>query len=1377
MPPYDRERRRRRNRRLSLLGLIVVVIVGAAVTAYAIQRNRTDAAMQQRVTDSAIAFKNSEFERVVELLEDRDTPTNTLRRVQGDPDALWHYVQARQAVPMDNGEHIGLSLPALRQVVSLDPGNLEAGQMLLGLLMGGQRNTEALDIATRLVAAHPKDVELLRMRGALNMMLDNHEEAFQDALAASQIEPLDVRTQMDVASLMRTLHRDPTDFFNRATALHNQHPGDPRAEIILARANLLLGDLLEADRLVRVASDREPPDDDFVRIMVTSLDMLDRFPESYAYLQRVAGDGIDGPLESELFLREFEALDDQRVVERASRIDAPTAEPNVLAIAAISHYRLGDPDQARTLARQLEARTDNPLAQHWATVLHTWWATPAQPGELVQALVAACADNPNNPYLHYQLAEAYRALGERESALVALDTTQKHRPSWAHPYYLEAELLLELDRPADATLAAQRALKRRSVPAYAASFAVAQARAANAKDALAVQKALNFIDERVLSQFPDEPRSLVAAIELLARANQPDAAADRTRAALERDTVLPQATLLELAAISRTYRLGMEPAIFARAESAYGSSPRVALDQAMMIAQRSSNEEAVALFESAMPDPPTLHWRVAQAQLADALDDPDAFRLWIRLANDYPDQLDVQRLALASVGVTAGDGRRAFADQAINRMRELAGEDSIGWKVERARYLLGSENPAASARAASELLQDVIAKAPNRVEPYRLLARCQQLRGDDVAATRSIEQAAALAPDNMWIQYQLGELLHRQQNFIQARRPLFTVASNDRADYNLRLNALILLSRNGNRENEVTTLIPILERMQRQYNATDQQQMLLGNLYLMTGREQEVDELCERMLENPTPDIIDYTAAYYWQTGRAQRASEIIAMVDDLDMPEEVRHNILAWHAHRTQQPDQALSHFRDAARAAPSQSRRWQTLVTFDLTYGRPELAVQDARQALEHLPDNATLKAVVANADLLNTVAVDVRFRPMAVSVVANPEYREVGIRALRLIDAAARNERSTGSVARDLVALANDHTGYLPLQNLTAALLLNVRQFELAGQIATRTMESNPTDGFSARLATQSLVQTGDWRRATTAAQSWGRRIPSDMPLADVYISMCQRNLNRVKDALATLEPYITPALASPEANTLLLGEYAAALVQDGQIDVAWRRVLEPNLGKGPAWRQLAMDLAGGAVPSARAASAWLGAVEAAIPADAPVEQLMLAQANFQAGDRLRDNTLIERARVQIVRATDAGGAPAGAWFLRGRISDRSGDLQNAEASYRMVLSMQPNDPLAQNNLAMVLVALGRNLNEAVQLARAASATSPDDMNLRDTLAQTLSRVGEHEEAIRIIERVIQEDRQNMDWVRTKAKLLDAAGRRDEAERLRETYNLAD
>lgn len=1369
MPPFDLERRRRRNRRLALLGVIAVFITGICVTVFMVRVSQRDQADRQRLVQSVVAYESADYGQVVELLEDTSTPTNTLRVMQGDADAMWRYVQARLETPMPNGEHVARMFPALRRVVSLDPGNREAGQMLLELLMAYSRNTEALDTASRLITAHPGDVELLRIRSAINVQVDNKEDALDDALAAAQLEPLDVRTQMEVATLMRELNRNADDFFERATALLAANPGDPRAEVILARANLLVGLAPQAEALLESASDREPPNDDFVQIMVKSLDLMQKYDDSYAYLQRVVGDRLDDSLEFELFLRDFESEQDRAVIERFASIDTDSAATNLVALTAISHGRLGQTDDAARLHRELTGRADDPLAQHWAHCLEAWWTSPLDASELVRVSDEACQANPNHAYLHYLLAEGYRAVGELEAAAAALRIAHTRRQPWAQPYNQYAEVMLELGRAEEAEEAAYSALRRRPVPAYAATYGVAMAAAANANDRLAVDRALTFIDEKVLAQFPDEPRTFAAAVELLARSGQRDAAVQRISSGLDREQPLPQATLMQLAETSRDHGLSMEQPIYTQARAVYGASPQMVLEQAYELSKRATIAEAVELLRSAMPSPPTLIWQVAEAQLLEILDDPGAPALWIKLADDFPGELQLQKLALAAVGVQQD---RAFADRVIGRMRDLAGPDSVGWKVERARYLLGSLDPAASARQASELLEEVLATAPNRVEAYRLLAHCQQLRGDNIAAARSIEQAVNRSPDDMRIQFQLGQLLHNERQFIAARKPLLLVARNEQANPNLRLNALVMLSRQG----EIDTLIPILEGMQRQYIAPDQQNILHVRLYMATGRARDADQICELMLQDPTPSAIAYAADYYWRTGRGEEAQRVVELVDQVEMPDDFRHTILGQHAARQGEFDLALNHLRAAALAAPAEANRWEYLVVRALVFGNPSEAIQDARTALSHLPDEPGMRAIADNAELLEQIAGDIRFRPIAATIAGDATYRTVGLRAMRLIVDASSEGRSTAAVALELADLADEYPQYLQLQNLSAAMLSDVARYGRASEIAERTMALFPSDVLSPRLAAVAFAEQGDWRRTIIASQNWFQRSPAQRPLAVVYLSAAQRNLGRTQDAEETLRPYVEQALTDPDRYRPLLGEYATVLVQLGRLEEGWA-ILSPNLDRDPVWRELAMELAGSVLPNRRSATQWLNTIEQSLPEDQMIEQLMLAQATFYAGDRLRDAALVGRARALVDRATQAGQAPAGAWMLRGQIAEGSGDLQIAEESYRQALAMQPNSTLAQNNLAMVLVQRGRDMDLALDLAQAAAGSDPKNPTYQDTLARVLSRAGQHDEALRVIELAIQRDRQNSDWIRTKAEILDAAGRNDEAQRLRQRNGLAE
>ena len=1373
MPPYDHERRRRRNRRLAILGLIVLVLGAAAVSVYAIQRNRTSSADRQRVTDSIMAYEAEDYERVIELLEDTSTPTNTIRAAQGDAEAMWRYVVARREVPLRNSENIGMLFPALRQVVTLDPGNLEAGQFLLTLLVAVERNTEALDTAERLLAAHPDNIELLRFRYELNSRLNNKDAALRDAIAAAQLDPLDVRTQMDVATLMKGLNLDGQQFYDRAKALLTANPTDPRAEVIMARASLLLGEPpVIAQDLLRNAAVREAPSEDFARILTNSMDMIGQYEESYAYLSRVAGDGLTTSLQNELFLRDFDAEADELVIARAATANNTEAEPdalaNILALTAISYKRQGQDAHALDTLARLEAMPDNTLAQHWVDCLRAWWQEPAQPGDLVDACLAATEDHPDHPYLQYLLAVGYRAIGEREAALSALLVTHRMRPSWAYAYYMRAELLLELDRPAEAEEAALSALIRRAVPAYGATYAVAQADAANPNDRLAVDRALTYIDETIQANFPGEPRTFVAAVRLLARSSQAGQAADRIRTALRNDPTLPQDALLSLADVSRRYNLGLEQAVYQRAEQAYGLSPQIIVDQAAAAARAGDADRALQIIRNAMPSSAPLPWRVVEAQVMDQVNDPGARDAWVRLADDFPTDLSVQRLALASVGVQSD---RAFANRVIDRMREMGGPDSIGWKIERARYLLGSEDPEAASRQAAELLQEVIAAAPNRVEPYRLLARCQQLRGNNTEAARSLERAANLAPDDTRIQFQLGQLLHTEGQYTTARLPLLRVARNEQADPGLRLYALSLLFDAG----EVDTLIPILEGLQNRYAAMNQQGLLLAQLYYITGRQGDADDVCQAMLRDPSPQAIDYAASYYWQTGRPDASKEVVELVNSVEMADNVRHTILARHADRIGERELAISHFLQAAQTAPDQVARWRELVSMTFFYQSPLRAVAFAKQAAEHHPDDAGLRAVIENEALLVGIAGDIRFSVLAARLVADDATRKVGLNALRQIAGAAAQRRSTREVAESLAKECERYPEYLELNNLTAGLMMSVGAYEQAAEIARRTMQSFPSDIPSAQIATTALAQTGQWRRTISAAQSWARRSPGQRAIADVYLSAAQRNLGRVDDALATIQPHVQQAMTDPDNNRAVLGEYAIGLVQRGRNDQAWA-VIQPNLAGHPGWRQLALDLVGGAVTSARTAGQWLDAIEPLIAADAGLQRAAFAQACFNASQRLQDSTLGERARSTADAAAQAQGAGPEAWFLRAQIADQSGDMLTAEESYRAVIRLQPTNAFAKNNLAAVLVARGRSAAEAVELAEAAVAARPDDMNMQDTLALALSSAGRYDEALRVIELAIQRERQNLTWIKTKAVILEDAGRDAEAQRLRERFGIA-
>jgi len=107
-------------------------------------------------------------------------------------------------------------------------------------------------------------------------------------------------------------------------------------------------------------------------------------------------------------------------------------------------------------------------------------------------------------------------------------------------------------------------------------------------------------------------------------------------------------------------------------------------------------------------------------------------------------------------------------------------------------------------------------------------------------------------------------------------------------------------------------------------------------------------------------------------------------------------------------------------------------------------------------------------------------------------------------------------------------------------------------------------------------------------------------------------------------------------------------------------------------------------------------------------------------------------VEDAVALARRACELAPDSAAALLAVGDLEFQRGDTPAASNAYRALLKLQPDQPIALNNLAWVLAVSGTDLDEALTTARRAVALQPNDANFRDTLAFVLKRLGRLEEA---------------------------------------------
>lgn len=139
--------------------------------------------------------------------------------------------------------------------------------------------------------------------------------------------------------------------------------------------------------------------------------------------------------------------------------------------------------------------------------------------------------------------------------------------------------------------------------------------------------------------------------------------------------------------------------------------------------------------------------------------------------------------------------------------------------------------------------------------------------------------------------------------------------------------------------------------------------------------------------------------------------------------------------------------------------------------------------------------------------------------------------------------------------------------------------------------------------------------------------------------------------------------------------------------------------------------------------------------------------------------------DEARAQIENALSHQELPQ-LVFALGTIFEEQGNMAEAEKKYRRVLELMPDNPLAANNLAMLLIREHRSIPEALSLAEMARQAIPDNAIIEGTYGCALSRSERHAEAIEVLGAVLSGPTQDS-WARYCLGLsLYQSGRKDEA-----------
>ncbi|MFN3166281.1 MAG: tetratricopeptide repeat protein [Phycisphaeraceae bacterium] len=1372
MPRPDPNRNRRRLIRLSILAAAVLVVGGVMFALFQLNAGKQDLETGQIVSQARAAYEQADYARVLELIEDPKRPGSTIDAIRDDPAMLKVYIEARRSSPLKNGEHLARLIAPLQQVVRLAPDDTEARLELFELLFVFERFGDARRLAEALVKQDPEDAVLWRLLGDAQLGLGADEKALEAYEQAASIDPLHVPTQHAIVKLYAGSERDTAPLIDRANKLLADHPDDPRAVLVSAIMALASGENRRGAEGVLAAAQLDPPDEDFVPVMLAWLDRLDLYSASAQFLDRVARGGIASPAGHESVLRTYDTGDLDGVLRRLEGADPNDAHPNLVAVWALASDARGNDDQTKRLIEHLYGRAD-PLSQAWADVLRLSLVKQAPPGEIINQLndalereneLAGSQPVSNNAYLRQLLGESYLRVDEPDAALSQMRAAAENRPSWGRPHRLMARAHLDRGEPAEALRHAQLAWNRQPGVASETLLILARLGTVKPNEQAAVNAVLADAD-RFLKQVPDHAELFPATIDMLARVGRKDAAAQRITELLALDPPTSPMMLRTLVEQSRRLGLGVDQPIAQALAKLYSDTPEHLSDQALTLANQGKPEEGRRLIQDAMPDDADPGWRRAMGNYLARINAPDTAAYWIEFADANPDALDLQLSALQVRGVREDTD---FAKRAIERLKRLGGERSAHWRLEQARLLLLGEADRAQQDRALSLLKQAERIAPQRLEIQLELARCHLLLGDLPAAERHAERAWELSPDRPGVALLLGQVLHQRGRFADARGKLTPITIDSTADPRLRLNACAVLVEQG----DASEARRGLEAMRAAGVAPRPALLLLARLYAQDGRLDLADAVCVELLRDPDLEAIAYVSDYYAQTGRTERAEQTRARAAALGLAPADQLTLDAQSAAQRGDIEAALGLLTQAAEADPTNAVRWRSAARLALSASQTDRAITLAKRGLAHVKADTGLAGLIKHEKLIAVVGTDKHLIPLAIAILNRTTHRGAAIQSLRLI----ASDQEQVRVADGLATLADEYPAFEALYEIATDRLIEAGRNQRAFDLASGAMARFSNNANLARGASIAAYRLGRWGELLSASRAWSERNPADRPLADLMIAAAQDALGRYPAVVQTLAPHVAKLKGGPDANPQHYLLYTRALVLTGQTDRAWE-LLEPLLSSSAIARYAALQRISDDIQQSQTASAWLAAIIRAGSAE-PGERFELARAAFVAGKRLGDPGLIQTARDTIdgILGTP-GDHPPQAYNMQGLIAREQSDFEPAKAAFRKVLESDPDNPQVLNNLAMVLLELGDDLPEAERVAKRATALAGNDPNLFDTLAIVLLRRGKLDAADQAIERAIQLDPETPGWRLTRADILEAQGKVEQAQTIRKRYGVGD
>ena len=1388
----------RARRRVALLAGLVVLIVAATAGLYAFRQVQQAAQADRWREQGFAAAAEGDHARAVEQL------TRYVRRRSGDAEALRTLADAKLAIVQPGGRHLAEAVSLLQRAESLDGGDPATRALLLDLCIQLGLHDRIVQLTHTMLEDGADDLAVIRARLDAMLALSDFEsileetepllaayepdqEAFAVALERRALALASLgRSREAIRAAERLLEshpdrhtaaivkletaiaagEDPASLIEWARARQAERPSSSGPAMVLALAHRYAGDPVSSVRWMVKAGELDPQDPTVPGRLTRELAALGRFDAAAAMARRyhvIHGGEAAFALVTHYhaLARGFEALLEwtRSVKDRPASHDA-----SVVALRAMALLETQREDEAAALLLTLGAREGSPRAQAWRLALEARYDVPrAEKLPPIQALNQAVELDGRNPWSRHWLGEASYGVGEIDAAAQQWRRAAELEPGWASPQLGLVTALRAQGHFAEAVAASRRLLLiAPDATATTRTFVITASHVASRVEAAAHDQLLATCD-RLLRALPDDAELYAAKARLLLAFEGRQPAVDFVTQALA-ELPLDAEARRALVAVEDELNLDLTDTLVQQADT----SPEAAIALARRRIDDGMPQAAIDGYTAAMDDAEghdDARWRLGFAVLLEKLDDDGALAAWKRVAEAAEGRPNVLASILdASSPLTDAE----FYRDTIDRLREATGPGATRWKLAEAKYLLQHDPSPDSLSRVDTLLQSVSGIADERLDAALLRAELHRLRGETASRLEQLRLAWRLSDRHPQVGMRLIEVYETAGRFEAARDLARNLADDAPADDPALAHRIAsALLRTGDLDRARRVLEPVVTAASP---PPAEAGVLLATLHERRGDFEAAEAIYLDLLEGESTAGHLAAVGFFERRGLIGRAREVFEpLLAGIDDPVE-RLLQRAELERRLDNPEAAGRLLREAVQTTPASPHALRRWIAHRYERAGAQAALASTQDALARVPQDQAFEIARRALTAMQTQP-DLRpgLEALLLGVLATPDQAPIlaeGVAALT----------GKGSPSERVDALAQLATiRESEAISLAAVRLLWPIDAARAARQAEQASRRFPGADLP-RWAAMMRASQGDWARALASAEVWNHRTASGDARALAMIVRCRAELGQSSPALT---PRLVGVLETQgvraEPDRGVLGPVARALIAAGQ-EARVRDTLLPRLHDGDAWRELWLDLAAEALPTDEQAMAWLGEARAVVDLDQPADALAYAAALERIARRF------DRSDLQSELATLLGGlvdrSPSDVDLrLRHAVAlERAGRVPEAIQRYEQVLRQRPDDPLALNNLAMLLVASGGDVDRAVTLIDRAVTLRSEVAAIHDTQAQVYAAAGRDQQAVDAFREAMRLDPASPRWPLHLARHLLDIGQPGEVPSLLRTVDAA-